>query len=285
MVKPVRISISGTGGPTDAPTVEDLLKQLRDLFDILQTVETAVSEDGAIAMEWRITDVSRNSPLTFEATPYPIDHAMNIDRRATIVQHAVATGFSALRKESTRPSYFNEAVLSKLERVSDRLTNGLNLTTIDFGTNDPPIQITPTVARDISRNVKTIREPKDRPFQEFGSIEGFYVGVERDGLNRSILHIRDRMFGDEIKCVLKKGAIETVSEHRVKQVLGRARVLVSGVIHYRSLANISQVDADEVRILRSRAELPNVDDIIDRDFTNGLSSEEYLRALRNGQLN
>lgn len=285
MVKPVKISISGTGGPTDAPTVEDLLKQLRDLFDILTSVEAAVSEDGSVAMEWRITNASRNSPLMFEATPYPIDHAVNIDRRAAVVQHAVATGFQALRTESTRPSYFNEAVLAKIDKMSERLTNGLNLTTIDFGTNDAPLAVTPTVAREISKNVRAIREPKDRPFQELGSIEGFYVGVERDGLNRSILHIRDRIFGDVVKCVLRKGAIEAVSEHRVKQVLGRARVLVSGTIHYRSLAHINYVDAHEVRVMRSREDLPSVEDIIDPDFTNGLSSEEYLKALRNGQLN
>lgn len=284
MVKPVKISISGTGASTDAPTVEDLLKQLRDLFDILLSVEAAVSEDGAVAMEWRITDASRNSPLTFEATPFPIDHAMNIDRRAAIVQQAVATGFQSLRTESARPSYFNERVLEKIGKISERLTNGLNLTTVDFGTTEAPLVVTPTVAREISKNVKAIREPGDRPFKELGSIEGYYVGVERDGHNRSILYIRDRMFGDLVKCVLRKAAVEAVSEHKVKQVLGRARVLVSGTIHYRALGRINYLDAAEVRIMRAREDLPSVEDIIDPDFTNGLSSEEYLRALRNGQL-
>lgn len=283
MVKPVRISISGSGESTDAPTFDDLLKQLRDLFEVLLSVEAAVSEDGSVAMEWRITDVSRNSPLTFEATPFPLDHAMNIDRRAAVVQHAVATGLATLRTESARPSYFSEAVLAKVERISERLTNGLNLTTIDFGGVDTPMAITPTIAREIARNVKAIRDPKERPFQEFGSIEGYYVGVARDGLNRSILHIRDRIFGDEVKCVLKKSAVETVSEHKVKQVLERTRVVVSGVIHYRGIGNIAYVDADEVRVMRKRADLPGVEDILDPEFTDGLTSEEYLKALRNGQ--
>ncbi len=285
MVKPIRISISGTGGLTDAPTVEDLLKQLRDFFEILVSVDAAVSEEGGVAMEWRITDAGRNSPLTFEATPFPLDHATNIDRRAAVVQHAVATGFQALQTERVRPSYFNEAVLAKIDKMSERLTNGLNLTTIDFGTDDAPLIVTPTVAREISKNLRAIREPKERSFRELGSIEGYYVGVERDGHNRSILHIRDRIFGDLIKCVLRKRAVETVSEHKVKQVLGRARLLVSGTIHYRGLANINYVDADEVRVMRAREDLPSVEDIIDPHFTNGMSSEEYLKALRNGQLN
>lgn len=285
MVKPVKISISGTGTSTDAPTVEDLLRQLRDLFEILESVEAAVSEDGTIAMEWRITDVSRNSPLTFEATAFPIDHAMNIDRRAAVVQHAVATGFQTLRAEGIRPSYFNETVLTKVERISDRLTNGLNLTSIDFGTPDGKVDITPTVAREISRNVKSVQSPAERPFQELGSVEGYYVRVEVDGHNRSILHIRDRMFGDLVKCILRKGAREAVAEQKVKQILERSRVLVTGTVHYRGLGSVNYIDADDVRILRSRKELPGVAEIVDPDFTDGLSSEAYLKALRNGQLN
>ncbi|MGH8515725.1 MAG: hypothetical protein ACREV8_17640, partial [Gammaproteobacteria bacterium] len=79
MPRKIKLVISGKGTGTDAPTVEDVLDQLRDYHDILKEVEEAVAEDGYRAIDWRIVNASRNSPLSFEFEAFPHDFAVNID--------------------------------------------------------------------------------------------------------------------------------------------------------------------------------------------------------------
>jgi len=40
----------------------------------------------------------------------------------------------------------------------------------------------------------------------------------------------------------------------------------------------------EFRFFRDRIDIPQIDSILDKDFTEGLASEEYLERLRNGHL-
>ena len=96
MTKPIKITVSGTdhrGG--DAPAVEDLLAQIKDFVYVLREVEDAVSDTGG-EIVWRVTDASKNSPLTIEVTPTPKQHAMNIDERVEKVVRATAMGFQKI---------------------------------------------------------------------------------------------------------------------------------------------------------------------------------------------
>ena len=92
MPRKIKLVISGKGAETDAPAVEDVLDQLRDYHDILKEVEEAVAEDGKRAIDWRIVNASRNSPLSFEFEAFPHEFAVNIDRRAESVVSATAVG-------------------------------------------------------------------------------------------------------------------------------------------------------------------------------------------------
>src|SRR5829696_9196918 len=116
MSRTIKLSIRARGA-TDAPTVDDLLEQLRDYFDILEGVEEAVAEDGRRAIEWRIIKASMNSPLSFEAAAFPIDFAVNIDRRVETVTRQAAVGLRALETNGERPIYFTDKVLAKAERL------------------------------------------------------------------------------------------------------------------------------------------------------------------------
>ena len=103
MPRKIKLVISGKGAETDAPAVEDVLDQLRDYHDILREVEEAVAKDGKRAIDWRIVNASRNSPLSFEFEAFPHEFAVNIDRRAESVVSATAVGMDALQTQSERP--------------------------------------------------------------------------------------------------------------------------------------------------------------------------------------
>ncbi len=284
MSDPIRFTIRAQNAETDAPTVDDLLAQIGDWNSILRGVEEAVAEDGASEIEWRVTGASKNSPLSFELTAFPRRHGMNIERRTKQVKEGISAGLSVLRSKPERPSYFTEQVLEKAERLFERVTNGLSLTRIEFGDGLPPIEITPREAKLAAKNITAVRKPKEKPYQEIGSLEGYLQRVERDGYGRPLLWVKLRVSGETVKCIAKGDAQTEVEHHEIADIWKNKRVRVFGAIHYKALGQIMQVEADAVQFLRPRDELPRAGEIVDENFTGGLKSEEYLERLRNGNL-
>ena len=142
-------------------------------------------------------------------------------------------------------------------------------------------------ARTAMRNVDAILAGPNKPYKEVGSVEGYLQGVELDGFNRRVAHIRDRVTGESIKCVIPRNAPQVVldlSNRQIGDVWGRVRVQISGRIFYRGPGDIDYLETEDVRFFRPSAELPPIDDIIDETFTGGLRSEEYLERMRNGTL-
>ena len=181
MAQPIEITITGndTDGE-DAPTVEDLLSQIQDFVFILHGVERAVAEDGREELVWRVTNATTNSPITFEVTPFPKTHGMNIDRRAATVVRETAKGLVQISECPDRPHHFTDDVIEKAERINNRIFNGLSETNIDFTKYDDlePIRVTQGIAKRTIDHIARFREPAPKKYRELGSIEGFIARVE-----------------------------------------------------------------------------------------------------------
>ncbi len=285
MRKSVKLIISSGSIETDAPTVDDLIDQLRDYFDVLKSVEGALSESGGSVIDWRVVGATRNSPLAFEVEAYPRDYAVNIDRRAELTVQHTAWGLNSLQTSPDRPPYFTEKALEKAERFFERVMNGLNLTTVDHGDKLPAIVVTRDAARVAARNTGAILKPTSpRPYKEVGSLEGTFQRVESDGWGHPLLFIRHRLTGDSIKCAVFGEAREKVEQHLIAEIWQGRRIEVFGTIHYKNLGVVKHVDALDVKFLRSKDQLPQMDDIEDENFTGGLRSEDYLEKLHDGKL-
>ena len=283
MSKTVTLSISGRGSDTDAPTIEDFLGQVRDYFEVLSQVEETLAEDGQSAIEWRVTGAAKNSPLSIVAEAFPRQFAVNIDRRTELVIESVSEGFRQLQVKSLRPANFNDKALIAAKSMFERVTNGLELTRLDHGGDRPPIALTTSSARVSAGHVREVLAPKGRPYKELGSVEGHAKRTERDGYGRWLLWIKHRLTGDEIKCFVTGEASRVVGVMEVQDVWKGRRVQVSGTIHYKAAGRISQIDAAQVRFLRDRIELPDIDDIVDLEFTNGMTAEDHLTRVRDGE--
>jgi len=284
MSSPIRFRVRGRSADTDAPTVEELLSQVDDYFQILRDVEKALAEDGVTEIEWRVTDAGRNSPLALELTPFPRSHGVNIDARAQLVKEHTANGLALLQTRAERPSYFTEAALERAERLFQRVTDGLSLTEIEFGNDLPIVRISPSDARLAMANTLAVRKPAEKPYRELGCVEGTLQRVERDGYGRPLLYVRLRLDGETVKCVVSGEAQGEVEQHKIGEIWKSRRVRAFGMIYYKSLGRITRVDSDNIQFLRDRHELPSSDDIINEDFTGGMRSEEYLEKLRSGEL-
>lgn len=280
-MRTIKLSIRAVG-VSEAPTVVDLLEQVRDFFEILNGVEEAVAEDGSIALEWRIVGATTNSPITMEAQAFARHYGTNVDRRADVVVRSTAIGLNQLREKKERPAYFTDAVLRRAERLFERVTNGLSETAADYGTDLPTLSVTPVIARAAAANTKGILAPPERPYKEIGSIEGTARAIERDGFGRVILRIRERLTGEDLKCIVRGEAEEILGRHQIRDIWRNRRVRVHGTMHYRGLGRLNQVEAGTLTFLRDRSDLPDIDDITDVDFTGGMRSEDYLERLRDG---
>lgn len=284
MGRVVKIKIRGRGIDADAPKAEDLLDQVRDHLDIMRGVETAIAEDGQSAIEWRVVNVTKNTPINFELEAYPMAYAANIDNRAEAVVRYMAEGLTLLQQRPERPLYFDDKLVLKAEKIFERVANGLALSEIDFGDDLPRVVVTPAAAAGAVKNAQLVLTPIDRPYKELGTVEGFTQKAECDGFNRSVLYIKHRLSGESVKCILAGNALSKAEEHKLADVFRSRRVLVEGTINYRGLGRIKDVEASDIHFLRSSNELPRADDILDTDFTKGLRTEEYLERLRSGRL-
>lgn len=282
MSRKVTLSVSGRGGDSDAPTVEDFLDQVRDYFEVLSQVEIALAEDGQSAIEWRVTGASKKSPLSIEAEAFPRQYAVNVDRRSSIVVESASVGLAQLQRTAKRPAYFNDKALMAAQRIFERVTNGLDLTRFEHGPGLATIEFTTSSARTSAGHIRDVLAPKGRPYKELGSVEGHFRGIDRDR-GRPIFWIKHRLTGDEVKCFVSGEAEREISITEIGEVWKNRRLQVLGTIHFRAPGRISQIDATQVRFLRERNELPSVDDIVDTEFTGGLKSEEFISRQRNGK--
>ena len=280
----LRIDISGTDLETDAPSVDDLIGQLTDILDLLREIEKAVALPGEEdELEWRVVGAQRSSPLAIEIAAFPKTYGTNIVRRERSVREATSRGLMALCTTSERPVYFNDRALRKAESLFFRVTSRLSETNLTFSGDLPGLNITREVARVAAANIVNATRPVDKPYRELGSVEGFLSAVEKDGWGRPILWLRVRVTDEVVKCVLKGRAIAEIRRYEVGDVIeGTERARVFGTLHYKGIGRLSQIDADDIRIL-PKSGLPSIEDITDTDFTAGARSEEFLEKVRYGE--
>jgi hypothetical protein len=284
MSRTIKLTISGKGAGTDAPTVEDALDQIRDYLDILRGVEEAVAGTPTSALDWRLVDASRNSPLAFEIQAFPRQYATNIDQRAEIVTTETARGLAIIQVRPERPPHFTNHVMRKAHRIFERATNGIGVSEADFGKSLPKVHITPTIGRNGARNIDMVLTRPEKPHQELGSIEGYFQGIERGGWDRRVAYVIDRITGETIRCVVSDTLAPELESREIGEVWRYRRVEVRGRIHFSGGGRVDHLAADEFIFLRQRSDLPQIDEIIDPDFTGGIRTEEYLERLRDGTL-
>lgn len=269
-------------GGNDAPTVEDLLAQIQDLIGVLKSVEEAVADDGKREIVWKVTDVTRNSPLRFEITPFPKTFAMNINSRAERVVRTTAIGLRSLASGGERPEYFTDEIVARAEKVYERVTNGLAATAVDFSNypDAPPVEITKETVKTAIAAIHTFRAPTPVPHRELGSVEGTISRVELDGHQRPVVWLRARLDGSAVKCIASDRSLDRIGHYEVAEILRGMRVAIYGVVNYRDLEEISSIEVDGIHVFADDSDLPGFERIVSPNFTRGVESCEYLEAVR-----
>jgi hypothetical protein len=281
----VELSIAGRG-EADAPLLSDLIEQVQDFFAMLNGVAETISGDTVERFDWRVIGLSKNSPARLVVEAVARQGHADGPEIAARARDLTADGLQQLVGEGTRPVQWNDNVIEASERFLTRITRGLASTTVG-GDGDAAPQVTIGTAAAIRglQHLAVVREAEPvHPYRELGSFEGYIQNVGTDGWQRPFIIIKSRLSGADVKCFLSGAALRKLEDEPVAKVVWRnRRVTAIGVLKYRSVGRLSQAEVTQLDFADPAEALPQLRDIIDPEFTQGLSSEEYLERVRNGE--
>ncbi len=282
MATTVQLSIAGRG-EDDAPLLDDLLDQVRDYFEMINGVAASMSEKNAEQYDWRVVGLSKNSPATITVEAVARRGFPDGASLAARARQQTSYGLERLQRESVRPLHFTDNVLEAADRFARRVTRGLAETSV---TADGAVELVfrPTEAVATIDHIALVREDDPvHPYKELGSVEGLIQSVGADAWGHPFIVVRSRLTNADVKCFLAGEALSALEQEPVANVVWKQRrVTALGVLRYRSLGKISQADITRLEFADPARSLPGPGDVIDRQFTGGLSSEEYLEKVRNG---
>lgn len=263
MSKRLQLTIEGERG---AISFETFATVVRNSFDILSDLDSAVSSLPRGSLEWFVTDVSYGS-LSIAIEPKSKLQDMDYSRKVT---ETFVDGLMQIQKEHTTPPYFSDYGLRKAQSVAKALKkNGAEAVRVFDVERETTAIIRPEAALDLARLINV-------RYQEIGSVEGKLEMISIHGAPRfTVYHsITQR----SVKCKFSTQLLDTV-----KDGLGR-RVIVKGMVHFNYIHEPVKVDMESLTLFPMENELPVPRDIkgIAPDFTGGKESGEYVRSLRDG---
>ncbi|WP_420136249.1 hypothetical protein [Sphingomonas sp.] len=282
MTTTVQLSIAGRG-ENDSPLLDDLLDQVRDYFEMINGVAASMAEGNAEQYDWRVVGLSKNSPATITVEAVARSGFPDGANLAARAREQTSYGLVRLQRESVRPLHFTDNVLEAADRFARRVTRGLAETSV-VAQNSIEVVFRPADAVATIDHIAVVRaDDPVHPYKELGSLEGLIQTVGADAWGHPFIVVRNRLTNADVKCFLAGEALSALEEEPVANVVWKQRrVTALGILRYRSLGKISQADVTHLEFADPARKLPGPADVIDRQFTGGLSSEEYLERLHNG---
>ena len=263
----VMLKVQGMSGEISLDT---FLLTLGESLSILKELDRVVSREAKGTLKWVVSGLREGSAVVEAESRVVIgeeDFGFQVAER-------FVDGIRTVQDEGVTPPMFSQDCIRSLNKIVRSLGNngasGLEITT-------PKLTAAPDSVKLSSETGAKLRLLARVQRKSIGSAEG--------NLQLISIHPRSRRFNiyhamtqKAIKCNLPKEIEAEVIDH-----LGR-RVVVSGMVSRNELGEPVSVDVDHLRMLKEEHELPSVADIIGiaPDITGNLTTEEYVRSLRDG---
>ena len=261
----------------DGITVEDAMRQVLDTFDLVSRSDP----DSMNSIKWELVSATTNSPLTIVAEAKPLHQGTDV-RRIVSRQKSQFRRCVAELREGRVPSAWNSTEDRKKAKSWLRRTKeSVKATVVDTNDDNAAIEVT---ALDAAAAENALEQP---PYQsifkdQVGSIEGFLTSAETHR-HKPAIRIRDRKSGATVLCIVpEEFRAKIAGATGLEDVWRERRVLVRGTIHYSSADRIDRVTAHTIQAIEPRD--VQVSDIHDPDFSGGLSAEDYVDKIRDGDI-
>ena len=257
------------------------MRQILDFFDLL----SAAGGGDADTISWRLVRISMQNPL--QATAEAFSHIPGVapEPIARKEKEQLASSIEQITIAHRVPEWMDDASRAKARDFFARNANGIGRTDIVFDEGQPTKVIVDSTARAALAALKS--EPELPPEIELsrteaGSIEG-YVTQLTTHYHRPAATVRERRTGNYVLCVLSDELAEKIGhQHDWSEIWTGRRVVVPGKITYRRDGTITRVFAKDIHVIESHS--ISYEDIIDANFTPGLSPADYLGRLREGDV-
>lgn len=261
-------------------TVEDAMQQVLDYFDLLRSADRSLDDKETVV--WRLKSVTTNSPFTVTAEPFGRDPSVNVDRYAGAVKKRFYDGIDAVINNKDIPSWIEND--KHLTNTLKRNLNGIGRTDIDLGENIEPILISHKVADEARKNLerRKLKETEDFTHTSHGAVEGEITSASTH-FRKPCFSLKPRLGGDDIKCIVSQDLVNDIgTAHSLDEVWQNQRVIVEGLVSYNAKGDAINIDVYDIKKVSGKD--VDLQRYIDEDFTDKMSSDDYLEKLREGNL-
>ena len=248
-------------------TLAGFMRQLDDHLRMLRDYDLAISREKKASVEWLITNVSTGS-LVVETEPRSLLADRNFGPE---VAKVYVNGWARIEHEGMSPAYLTEPGMKAARRIVRRIGKD-GIEGIVVAGPEQSVTISPKASAHMDQLISV-------KYRSLGSAEGTLETISIHGGSRfTIYHSRTKK---AIRCDIP--ATESTLLDHAKEALGR-RVYASGRLERNARGEPIRIKAERIRILRERQELPTIAELGGKypDFTGGLTSEEYVRRMRDG---
>ena len=248
-------------------SLSDFLFQLSAFRRVLSHTESLVAGREAV-IDWQVVDLSHSSPAQI------VLQSVHTQPKLPDVSGETVEKFfrylEALSTEAEAPSEMNRATLEAYKAFSDRIQKGVLKTHVK--NEKSAIK----VSGEVKGVIDTILAPKIRAI---GVVEGRleYVNIHGD---RNVFRIYPTIGSDRVECAFPKDRLEDARkalDHRIR---------VHGELTYPARSDFPKsIKVDRIELLPEDDELPSLMDLRGTapELTGDLSSEEFVRGLRNAE--
>lgn len=263
MSQEITIRLSGADGYV---SVDALIETLENTVEILRGVAHQYAPGTVI--RWEVVRAQMRSP--FELTLAPKVLEPKAKKTADRVVREFYKGWKKIAAAPASPDYFGEEALEATKKLVTDIAKEHTSLSISIP-NKEPVAATPAIAEHVDEVVRQSHPTR----HEWGTIEGVLEQVSTRG--RDTITVWESVTGFRVDCLVSRELLE-----EAKRFLP-ARVAVSGKIRYKGGRPVS-IQADRLKRLRDRSELPQPETMGPINITGGASSEDFVRGWRDGNL-
>jgi len=258
----------------DGVSAEGFLDVLRDTLATLQEIDKSASEFGAVTLDWLVVDTGLHSPLF--ATLKPQEMAGRTSNHGKRVMKALVQGLIDLDSAPHPPPWFSERSLRLAAGLVRAHAKGVSR--IEVSLNGMLAVVNKQVASNANEaagQLELARLRRSGKSVEYGTIEGQLKELSEQ-FGRDKIVIVDDLTGYETRCYLHGTELEEKARKYWKHRVGA----VGEITTDRSTGDPVEMDVEDIYPLRTRDQLPQIEDIAGIDITGGIESSEYVSSLR-----
>ncbi len=265
----IRVTCDGALGRIAA---ESFIGILDHSLNVLQDLDRRITEEPKGTLKWVISGLGDTFSSYIEIATLLLRG--NTDQSPRIIE-GFTQGLRHIQMVGTTPPYFSEEnVRDVLKIVQEMNRDGV------VGVHYMPTEQQDKGASILPKDGEEIKKLVGVRYRALGAVEGQIevVSIRKRRRHFSITHSRTLR---SIRCSFPEAVESSVFE----AMEGRRRVIVTGLIGYNAKHEPISIEVQkELRFLGREHELPSIEDLAgsDPDLTGSLSTEEYIRSLRDG---